>query len=63
VIVRCVAIFAIRRNCFPSLFVLSLGGVVSELSCEAIVRFVDIGSHVIVDRHCLYFLWGEWSVS
>ena len=22
-----------------------------------IVRFVDIGRHVIVDRHCLYFLW------
>jgi hypothetical protein len=22
-----------------------------------IARFVDIGRHVIVDRHCLYFLW------
>ena len=30
---------------------------VSELRCEVIARVVDIGRHVIVDRHCLYFLW------
>ena len=58
-IVRCVAIFAIRWNCFLSLFILSLGGGVSELSCEVIVRFVDIGSHVIVDVTVYTFFGGS----
>jgi hypothetical protein len=50
VIVRSVAI---RWSCCPSLLKRSFGGGggwgrFSKLRCEVIVRFVDIGTHVIV---------------
>jgi hypothetical protein len=62
VIVRCFAIIAVRWNCCPSLFILSLGGGVSELSCEVIVRFVDICTHVIVAINLIACVPRVWKI-